>query len=199
MPLLRPSNPLSEFEAKLLREKTLGIIKSKSFSRGRFRLSSGKQSDFYLDMKPTMLDPEGADALAQMVLDRLKDMRVDRIGGLEVGAIPIVSTIAMRSQQQGTPLPGFFVRKELKNHGTRQLLEGLARGESLEGKNVVILDDVTTSGCSSMAAVKAAQDEGARVMLVLAIVDRQEGAAELYRDNDVPFAALFTASEFMAA
>ena len=199
MPLLRPSNPLSEFEAGLLREKTFGIIKSKSFSRGRFRLSSGKESGFYLDMKPTMLDPEGADALAQMVLDRLKDMKVDCIGGLEVGAIPIVSTIAMLSQQQGTPLPGFFVRKELKDHGTRQLLEGLASGESLEGKSVVILDDVTTSGRSSMAAVKAARDEGARVVLVLAIVDREEGAAEFYGDNDVPFAALFTASEFMAA
>ena len=199
MPLLRPSNPLSEFEAGLLREKTLRIIKSKSFSRGRFQLSSGKQSDFYLDMKPTMLDPEGADALAQMVLDRLKDMKVDCIGGLEVGAIPIVSTIAMLSQQQGTPLPGFFVRKELKDHGTKQLLEGLASGESLEGKSVVILEDVTTSGRSSMAAVKAARDEGARVVLVLAIVDREEGAAEFYRENDVPFAALFAASEFMAA
>ena len=199
MPLLRPSNPLSEFEAGLLREKTLRIIKSKSFSRGRFQLSSGKQSDFYLDMKPTMLDPEGADALAQMVLDRLKDMKVDCIGGLEVGAIPIVSTIAMLSQQQGTPLPGFFVRKELKDHGTKQLLEGLASGESLEGKSVVILDDVTTSGRSSMAAVKAARDEGARVVLVLAIVDREEGAAGFYRENDVPFAALFAASEFMAA
>ena len=96
-------------------------------------------------------------------------------------------------------MPGFFVRKELKNHGTRQLLEGLASSESLEGKNVVILDDVTTSGHSSMAAVKAAQDEGARVMLVLAIVDREEGAAEFYRDNNVPFAALFAASEFMTA
>ena len=134
-----------------------------------------------------------------MALDRLKGMKVDCIGDLEVGAIPIVSTVTLLSQQQGTPLPGFFVRKELKNHGTRQLLEGLASGESPEGKNVVILDDVTTSGRSSMAAVKAARNEGARVMLVLAIVDREEGAAEFYGGNDVPFTALFTASEFMAA
>ncbi len=198
MPLLRPDNPLSAFEAELLRNRAFEIILNKSFSKGQFKLTSGKESNYYLDMKPTMFDPDGADALSRMVLDRLKDMSVDYIGGLEIGAVPLISTIAMLSHQQKTPLPGFFVRKAIKGHGTMKLIEGLENG-ALNDKKVVVLDDVTTSGRSAMVAAKAAEDDGARVILVLAIVDRQEGAAELFRAAGVPFTSLFTAEEFMAA
>ena len=94
-------------------------------------------------------------------------------------------------------MTGFFVRKDAKSHGTGRILEGLAEGESLKGKRIVVLDDVTTTGGSAMTAVSAAQDEGSDVMLVLSIIDLAEGALEYYDGRRVPFASLFKAREFM--
>ena len=199
MPLRQPGNPLSEFEARLLRDKVFKIIQDKSFSKGEFTLTSGKTSPYYLDVKLTMLDPEGAEALSLLILDRLKHIPVDYVGGLAVGAVPLITNIIMLSAQQRAPLPGFFVRKERKDHGTMQLIEGLVDSTVLKGKAVVILDDVTTTGESAMIAGRAAQNKGARVILVLSVVDRQEGASEFYKGEGVPFDALFTAGEFMAA
>ena len=198
MPLLRPDNPTSPFEATLLRKKTIGIILSKSFSKGEYTLSSGEVSNYYFNMKPTMLDPEGIDALSQLVLVRLMDMRVDYIGGLELGAVPLLSPIAALSYLQKIPVPGFVVRKEVKDHGTMKLIEGVREGE-LKGRPVVVLDDVTTTGKSAMIAVEAAQAAGARVLLVLSIVDRQEGAAQFFQEASVPFDWLFGAEEFIPA
>jgi orotate phosphoribosyltransferase len=193
-----PVNPRSQFESGLLRAKAFRLIQEKSFSKGRYKLASGKESNYYLDMKPTMFNPEGAAALSEMILDKLAGIEVDYVGGVALGAVPLISTITMLSYLQNRPLPGFFVRKEVKGHGTMKLVEGLAKGESLEGKRVVVLEDVTTTGGSSMIAVTAAQDSGAKVILVLSIVDREEGAAEFYKKIGIPFSALFTASEFLA-
>lgn len=196
-PLRRYATARNEFDSVLDRSTVFELIKQKSFFRGRITLSSGKESDFYFDMKPTMFSPDGAEALAELILRRLHTVSVDFIGGLALGAIPLVACVAMASKREGEPIPGFFVRKEIKNHGTKRLVEGLAIGESLADKSVVILDDVTTTGGSAMIAVEAAKREGARVALVLAVVDRQEGAAEFYRAAGVPFDSLFTASEFL--
>ena len=182
-----------------LRTKVFNLIRAKSFAKGKFVLVSGKESDYYLDMKPTMFDPEGANALSEMVLDELEDVEVDYVGGLALGAVPLISTITMLSHQRNRPLPGFFVRKEVKDHGTKKLVEGLSNADALKGKRVVILDDVTTTGGSAMTAVEAAQQSGATVVLVLSIVDREEGAAEFYKQRNIPFEYLFRASEFMAA
>ena len=182
-----------------LRTKVFNLIKAKSFAKGKFVLVSGKESDYYLDMKPTMFDPEGANALSEMVLDELEDVEVDYVGGLALGAVPLISTITMLSHQRNRPLPGFFVRKEVKDHGTKKLVEGLSNADALKGKRVVILDDVTTTGGSAMTAVEAAQQCGATIVLVLSIVDREEGAAEFYKQRNIPFECLFRASEFMAA
>jgi len=194
----RPSTPRSQFESNLLRAKVFKLIQEKSFSKGRYKLVSGKESNYYLDMKPTMFNPEGADALSEMILDRLTEMTVDYVGGLALGAVPLISTITMLSHRRGYPISGFFVRKDVKDHGTKKLVEGLARGETLSGKRAVILDDVTTTGGSAMIAVESAKNLGAEIVLVLSIVDREEGAAEFYRAQGIPFAALFTASEFLA-
>src|SRR4029077_13572285 len=97
----------------------------------------------------------------------------------------------------GRSMPGFFVRKEIKDHGTRRLDEGVEPSE-LKGKNVVILDDVTTTGASAMIAVKAAQDHGANVIAVLSLVDRNEGAAEFFRTAGIRFDWIFTAADFLA-
>jgi orotate phosphoribosyltransferase len=193
----RPMSKLSQFESNLLRQKLFRLIKEKSFSRGRFVLASGQVSNYYLDMKPTMFDPEGANALSEMILDRLYDVKVDYVGGLALGAVPLISTLTMLSGHQNRPIRGFFVRKEVKDHGTMKLIEGLTKNESLQGKNIVILDDVTTTGSSAMAAAEAAQESGANIIRILSIVDREEGAVEFYREKGIPFEALFVASEFL--
>ncbi len=197
MPMPRRSSLLSPFEANLLRTKVFNIIKNKSFARGKYVLASGKESNYYLDLKPTMFDPEGANALSELILNKLSEVDVDYVGGLALGAVPLVSSITVMSAKRERPLPGFFVRKEVKDHGTMKRVEGLAGGQTLQGKRVVILDDVTTTGGSAMIAVEAAQKSGAAIVLVLSIVDREEGAAELYRRHNIPFECLFRASEFM--
>jgi orotate phosphoribosyltransferase len=199
MTQLRPAKPLSEFEINLLRQQAFKIIRERSFKKGRFVLASGKESGYYLDMKPSMFSPDGSKVLSELILESLRDERVDYIGGLELGAVPLVSTITMLSEQRNTPLPGFFVRKKVKDHGTKKLIEGLVEGQTLHGKRVVVLEDVTTTGGSAMEAVAAAQNDGANVLLVMSVVDREEGAAALYQSKGVRFRALFTASEFMNA
>jgi orotate phosphoribosyltransferase len=177
------------------RARAFAIIREHSFRFGDFTLHSGAKSKYYLDLKPTMFDPEGVGLLAGMILDRLKEARVDTVGGLEMGAVPLIAPVAMLSHERGTPIPGFFVRKAPKDHGTQKVVE--APAGALKGKRVAILEDVTTKGDSAMKAVRAAQAEGATVALVLSIVDREDGAAELFRKAGVPFASLFRASEFL--
>jgi orotate phosphoribosyltransferase len=195
----RPAAARGQFETNLLRDKVFRLIGERSFKKGRFTLASGRESNYYLDLKPTMFHPEAADALTEMILDRLSDLRVDYVGGLALGAVPLVSTVTLLSHRRATPIGGFFVRKEVKDHGTKKLVDGLGPNETLAGKRVVILDDVTTTGGSAMVAIESAQTLGAEIVLVLSIVDREEGATEFYRAQGLPFAALFTASEFMAA
>lgn len=183
-------------EDRNVRQRAFEIIKARSFGRGDIKLSSGKASTFYFDMKPTMLSPEGAHVLSELILARLSGKGIDYIGGLEMGAVPLISTVNLLSHLKSEPLPGFFVRKEVKKHGTMKLIEGVP-GDGLRGKKVVILDDVTTSGESAMIAVSAAQAEGAEVVMVLSIVDRGEGAVSFYKDKNIEFDSLFTAGEFL--
>jgi orotate phosphoribosyltransferase len=143
-----------------------------------------------------MFDAEGAGLLAELLLSRLEAEHADYVGGLEVGAIPLVATTVMLSGKRARPIGGFFVRKEAKDHGTKKVVE--APPGALKGKRVVILEDVTTRGESPMRAVKAAQAEGASVILVLSVIDREDGAAALLKSVDVPFDSLFKASEFLA-
>lgn len=180
------------------RVRAFNIIKERSYAEGDFVLTSGRKSKFYLDMKPTMFDPEGASLLAQLVIDCIEQQSesVDFVGGLAMGAVPLVSAVTVLSANKAKKLPGFVVRKEAKEHGTKKLIE--AAGD-LKGKNVVILDDVTTTGESAMAAADVAQKAGAKVVLVLSIVDREEGAAEFYRNKGIPFRSLFRLSEFRNA
>jgi orotate phosphoribosyltransferase len=186
----RSGNPLET------RVRAFDIILKRSFSRGKFILASGRESDFYLDMKPTMFDPEGANLLSELVLQRLKGMNVDRVGGLEMGAVPLVTSVSMMSVTAERQLPGFSVRKAVKDHGTKKRIESAG---DLKGKNVVILEDVTTTGGSAMEAVTEARNAGAHVVLVLSIVDRGEGAEEFFKEKAIPFDRLFHVREFLAA
>jgi orotate phosphoribosyltransferase len=190
--------PRTPRDTLALRKRLFEIIKRLSFLRGTFVLSSGRTSNYFLDMKPTMLDPEGSSLLVELVLDNLQGVNVQYVGGIAVGAVPLVSQVAMSSHTTGRPMPGFFVRKAAKDHGTQKLIDGLKK-DDLRGKRVAILEDVTTTGESAMQAIKAAQDAGAKIELVLAIVDREEGAAEFFAKQKIPFKWLFRASELLQA
>ena len=176
------------------RNKLFALLKEKAFRRSRVVLASGRESDFYFDMKPAMLDPDGAALMAELILQQLHGVKADCIGGLEMGAVPLIAPVAMRSPDFGRRMPGFFVRKAVKDHGTKKRVDGTDIA-----KTVIILEDVTTTGASAMDAVKAVTEAGAKVALVLSILDRGEGAADLYAKAGIPFTSLFRAEEFLAS
>jgi orotate phosphoribosyltransferase len=179
------------------RARLIEIVRVRSFSSGgETRLVSGRSTSYYFNMKPTMLDPEGAHLIATLLLKELEGTEVDFIGGLEMGAVPLAVAVAVASQAAGRPLQAFFVRKQAKEHGARKLVEGLAPADTLKGKRVVVLEDVTTTGGSSVKAIEALKAEGATVLRVISVVDRQEGAAENFKALGVPFAALLTTADF---
>ena len=184
-------------DPKAARTRLRDIIEKRSFGRGEITLASGRKSDFYFNLKPTMLDAEGALLLAELTFEALAPEELDYIGGLEMGAVPIASAVAALSALRGNPVHAFFVRKKPKEHGAKLLIEGLAKDESLAGKRVAVIEDVTTTGGSAMKAVETVKEAGAEVALVFTMVDRQEGAAETFAAAGLPFRALFLAEEFL--
>jgi orotate phosphoribosyltransferase len=178
-----------------LRNRLFMLLKERAFKRGKVILASGRESDFYFDMKPAMLNPDGAAILAELILQELEGVDADYVGGIEMGAVPLIAPVAMRSPDFGRYLQGFFVRKAVKDHGTKKRVDGA----DIAGKSVVILEDVTTTGGSALEAVKAVTEVGAKVALVLSILDRGEGAADLYAAQGIPFKSLFRAQEFLGA
>lgn len=179
------------------RARLIEIVKIRSFSTGtEMKLASGRSSNFYFNMKPTMLDPEGAQLIGSLICAALSGKEVDMVGGLEMGAVPIATSVAVASQLAGWPLPAFFVRKLAKEHGTQSLVEGLPKGETLKGRRVVILEDVTTTGSSAMKAIEAVRTDGAIVERVITVVDRLEGASETFKAAGITFEAILTAADF---
>jgi orotate phosphoribosyltransferase len=189
-----PSRSPGRVEA---RRRLADIIRVRSFGRGEITLASGRKSNFYFNLKPTMLDPEGAALLAELTLAALADERFDYVGGLEMGAVPIAGAIAQLSFLKGKPVAALFVRKRPKEHGAKLSVEGLAPGETLTGKRVVVLEDVTTTGGSALKAVEAVKDAGGEIALVFTMIDREEGAIETFKQVGLPFRSLFRASEFL--
>jgi orotate phosphoribosyltransferase len=180
------------------RARLAEIIRKRSFGRGEITLASGRKSDFYFNLKPTMLDPEGAALLAELTFEALRDDQVDYVGGLEMGAVPLAGAIAQLSWLKNHPIAAFFVRKKPKEHGARLSVEGLSKGETLAGKRVVIVEDVTTTGGSAIKAVDAVRESGGEIVAVVTMVDREEGAAEAFSEAGVPFRSLYKAAEFLA-
>jgi len=178
------------------RKQLIEIIRDRSFRDGvEIKLASGRMSNFYVNMKPTMMHPQGAYLIASLVLDQLVDDRVDLVGGLEMGAVPLAASVATLSQAKGRPIGGFFVRKKAKDHGTQSLVEGLAPTETLQGQSIVVLEDVTTSGGSALQAVRSLEEAGARVVCVMTVVDRQEGAVETFAEAGIGFRAIITTQD----
>jgi orotate phosphoribosyltransferase len=189
---LRREMPKHDYRAELFE-----LIRTRSFGRGKIKLVSGRESDYYIDMRPTTLHAAGATCVGELIADALEGLPVEFVGGLESGAIPIATAVATASNRRGGNIGAFFVRKRAKDHGARKLVEGLPKGQTLQGRNVVIVDDVMTTGGSSVQAIEAVREEGGNVLLVLTIVDRLEGAAETFAKEKLPFRALYTADEFL--
>ena len=174
------------------KERLLEIIREKSLLAGQFKLASGSVTDYYLDMKPTTFDPEGATLLAEIIYDLLKDdLDVTSIGGLELGAVPIIAAVCARSSHD-RPLSGFVVRKEKKGHGTDKKIDGNFKPNT----TVVLIDDVTTKGGSVLQAVYAVRARGATVKKIITAVDRLEGAKENLLKEGIALLPIFTTRDF---
>ncbi len=179
---------MSENEQRLLE-----LLKTRSFQRGLFRLASGGTSDYYIDGKMTTVYSEGAYLIGEVLYERTKDLDIDAIGGLEVGAVPLTTAAVISYQRCGRPMEGFWVREKVKGHGTQKQVEGRLR----KGDRVVIVDDVFTKGESALKAVEAVRELGCEVILVLALVDRLAGAEKLLQQNRIEnYRAVFTIRDF---
>jgi orotate phosphoribosyltransferase len=174
-----------------MRERLLELILEVSFERRTFTLTSGRTSDYYLDLRQTLMRPLGQKLAGELMLAKLMaGPRVDAVGGMAVGAVPLVAAVlaAAAHHDPGTPLLGFFVRKEAKGHGTRRQIEGAFAA----GQRVALLEDTCTTGGSTLEALDAVERAGGRVARVLCIVDRSEGAAEAFAAHGLALEALFT-------
>lgn len=167
------------------------LITQLSFRRGAFTLASGRSSSYFFDLKPTMLHPLGANLVAQAVLDIIDQFAVDAIGGLVVGAVPLVAATVTLSHAK-RPLRGFYVRKEAKDHGTAQLIDGL----DVAGLTVILLEDVTTTGGSLLKAATTVQAYGGYVHSAVTVVDRQEGGSSNLEHYGIKLRSIFTLEDF---
>jgi len=178
------------------RQELAHLLRTKSLVRGEFTLASGKKSDYYIDCKLTTLDPEGALLTGYCILELLEEMKIkpDAIGGLSMGADPLVTALGVVSAIQKRPVPGFLVRKKAKEHGRQKQIEGI---EDPRGKKVVIVDEVCTTGGSTQEAIDAAEREGCEVIAVISLVDREEGGSDVLRAK-YNYRSIFTVRELLA-
>jgi len=175
------------------RARLLDILRERAVSYGDFTLASGRKSSYYIDARVVTLHHEGAHLIARAILDflRAEGIEADAVGGLAIGADPIAGAIAALSHLEASPLSGFIVRKESKGHGTGRLIEGgLA-----SGSRVVVVDDVITTGASTLAAIRAVEEFGCKVVAVTCVIDREEGGAQTLREYR--FRPLFRVSELI--
>ena len=177
------------------RQRLAQVLRTKSLFRGEVTLASGQKSDYYLDCRLTTLDPEGAFLAGYAVLELLESMGVqaDAIGGLSMGADPVVVAAVLVSHIEKRPLRGFLVRKERKAHGRQKRIEGLEAPVA----RVVIVDDVCTTGGSTFEAIQAVEEEGSKVVAVISLVDREQGGSERLREK-YNYRSVFTARELLS-
>ncbi len=180
---------------KDLRDKLFKLLFERSFlySEKGFKLASGKISPYYLDCKKTTLSAEALPLLGELLLAKVLPYRPEAVGGLTLGADPLVAAVCYAAGLQGYQLEGFIVRKEAKGHGTQRFIEGRVSA----GMQAVILEDVVTTGGSSLKAVFRARDFGLKVQAVVALVDRLEGGREAIEAEGLSFETIFTIDEFL--
>jgi orotate phosphoribosyltransferase len=155
---------------------------------GKFTLSSGKESDYYVDMKRAITDPKILLKIAEIISEKINEKEVDKIAGPALGAIPIVTAVSMVSS-----IPMLMIRKSKKDYGTSELIEG----ELKAGDNVIVLEDVTTTGNSLIKAVKAVLTNGGLIKKAFVVVDRDEGAITNLKNEGIDIEPLVTVNDFM--
>jgi len=179
------------------KERLGEIILERSFKYSDnppFTLASGRQSNFYFNCKPTTLDPEGMNLIGEIIFDMLKDSAVTAAGGLTLGADPIANALAVISWQLGRPVKSFIVRKDVKNHGTKSPIEGDVK----PGEIVAIIDDVITTGGSTITAIGEARKAGLVIDRVITLIDREEGGRENILQHVEHVQSVLTRTEIMA-
>lgn len=196
--LLLPQSPLT-FSPSEQKQALIYLIRKLAYREGDFTLSSGQKSQYYINCKPVTLHPQGALLVGQLLLTELPP-DTQAVAGLTLGADPIVSAVSLASayNPEGTivNLPALIVRKQAKGHGTQAYIEG----PTLEPESCVwILEDVVTTGASALQAAERIADAGYRVAGILALVDREQGGAQRYREANIPFRWLLTIDDIRSA
>ena len=170
----------------------LALFTARSFKTGTFQLASGATSNYYIDGRMTAVHSAGAFLIGRVLFEKTRDLAIDAIGGMEVGAVPLTTAAVMHYHLNGRAIEGFWTRDKAKSHGTRKLVEGGVKA----GDRVIVLDDVITTGGSALKAVEAVRELGCEVVQVLALVDRLQGAEALFRERGVEYRAVFTIRDF---
>jgi orotate phosphoribosyltransferase len=179
------------------RQRLKEILLEKSYRQGTFTLTSGKTSDFYIDGKQTTLSAEGAFLCGKLIFELIDSQKntIKAVGGMTLGADPIVTAVSIASFLADKPIPAFIVRKEAKGHGTGNYIEGLKNME--EGCTVALVEDVVTTGGTLIKVIDRVEAAGFKVGLVVTIVERQEGGAEVLEKAGYPLKAIFTREELL--
>jgi orotate phosphoribosyltransferase len=174
------------------------ILLEKSYRQGKFKLSSGLESDFYIDGKQTTLSAEGAYLCGKEIFALIKNNPepISSVGGMTLGADPLVTAASLVSFLEKKPIPAFIVRKESKGHGTGQYIEGLKN--MAPGSTVALLEDVVTTGATLLQVIERVEAQGFKVGLIVTVVDRQEGGAETLAKAGYPLKAVFTRAELLS-
>ncbi len=173
------------------RARLLEIVNDVAVFKGEFILASGKKSNYYIDGKYTSLTAEGLAYFAKVVLEMIKDEDARYIGGPTMGADPIIGGTIALSYLMGRPIDGFIVRKEQRDHGRMRMIEGPLK----KGENAIIVEDVTTSGGSVIKACKQVEEMGCKVVRVICLVDRLQGATENFKEAGYKFTPIFRVDE----
>jgi orotate phosphoribosyltransferase len=173
------------------REHLLQLIKAKAIVHGKVTLSSGREADYYVDLRRITLDAEAAPLVGQVMNELTKGLDFEAVGGLTLGADPVATAMLHASAAAGRRLDAFVVRKSGKAHGLQQRIEG----PSIKGRRVLIVEDTTTTGASPMDAVAAAREEGAEVVAVATIADRATGAREKLEALGLTYVTAYSLAE----
>lgn len=180
------------------RKRLQKLLLEKSYRKGTVKLSSGKMSDFYIDGKQTTLDAEGAYLCGKLLfaMIRAHSEPIGGVGGMTLGADPLVTAVSLVSYLEGAPIPAFIVRKEPKQHGTENYIEG--KSNLADGTVVALLEDVVTTGGTLLKVIDRVEAQGLKVGLVATVVDRQEGGVEALAARGYRLESIFTRQELLA-
>ncbi|MFW5731069.1 MAG: orotate phosphoribosyltransferase [Desulfonatronovibrionaceae bacterium] len=180
-----------------LKSRLARLLYEKSYQEGDFTLTSGKKSDYYFDCKQTALHPEGSYLLGRILLDMINDkfISIQGVGGMTLGADPLVSSVCLLSYLENNPLPGFIVRKKSKGHGTDKYLEGMGNFE--QGFSVCLLEDVVTTGGTLLTCCRKVRDAGLDIRGILCVLDREEGGRENIARAGYQLRSIFTRKELV--